>query len=171
MTTLYDFGAILGDTVERIQDLLAEGVSADDERVQELLEQMVAQEDDWENKAINVAKYLNQLSKDEAMIDAEILRLTNKRKNISNAYSNLSGLLMWQMENFGKLEIKDSLLSVKIRENPISVVVKYEDAIPSQFKATKTTTTVNKNALKLAFKEGAKIEGVEFVRTKKLAIK
>lgn len=31
--------------------------------------------------------------------------------------------------------------------------------------------TVNKNAIKLAYKEGAAIEGVEFVRTKKLTIK
>ena len=48
MTTLYDYGTELADTVEQVQDLLSEGVDPNDEIVQELLEKMVAQEEDWE---------------------------------------------------------------------------------------------------------------------------
>ena len=47
MTTLYDYGTNLAETVERVQDLLSEGVDPNDESVQELLEKMVAQEEDW----------------------------------------------------------------------------------------------------------------------------
>ena len=75
------------------------------------------------------------------------------------------------MKEFGKDEIKNPLLTIKVRENPLSVVIKNEEAIPAQFKSEKTTITVNKNAINLAYKEGTAIEGVEFVRTKKLSIK
>lgn len=171
MTTLYDLGEELNLIVEQVQDLLSEGIDPNDERVQDLLEKMVSQEDQWEIKAVNVAKFLNQLSLDESQIDSEIERLSKKKKSISNTYSSLHDLLLWQMQNFGKDEIKNSLINIKVRENPISVVIKDEEKIPSQFKTEKVTITVNKNALKLAHKDGAEFEGVEFVRNKKLSIK
>ena len=46
---------------EAARRLLADGIDPSDERVQELLERMVANEDEWETKAVNVAKFLNQL--------------------------------------------------------------------------------------------------------------
>ena len=173
MTTLYDLGENLNLIVEQIQDLLADGIDSNDERVQELLEKMVENEDEWENKAVNVAKFLNQIALDVSQIDLEIERLTKKKKSLSNAHSSLHDLLLWQMQNFGKEEIKNPLICIKVRENPVSVVVKDEDAVPAQFKTEKTTITVNKNAIKLAMKENTdlKIDGIELVRTKKLAIK
>ena len=171
MATLYDLGEDLNLIVEQIQDLLNDGVDSNDERVQELLEKMVSQEDEWESKAVNVGKFLNQLALDEKQIDAEIERLTKKKKSISSTHSGLHGLLLFQMKSFGKTEIKNPLLNIKIQQNPISVVVKDEEKIPSIYKTEKTTVTVNKNALKLAHKEGAEIEGVDFIRTEKLSIK
>ena len=95
------------------------------------------------------------------------------KKSLSSAYSSLHDLLLWQMQNFGKDEIKNPLINIKVRENPVSVVVKDENAVPMQFKTEKTTVTVNKNAIKLAMKEDAelKIDGIELTRTKKLSIK
>ena len=77
------------------------------------------------------------------------------------------------MQNFGKDEIKNPLINIKVRESPVSVVVKDEKAVPMQFKTEKTIVTVNKNAIKLAMKEDAelKIDGIELTRTKKLSIK
>ena len=60
MATLYDLGEDLNLIVEQIQDLLNDGIDSGDDRVQELLEKMVSQEDEWESKAVNVAKFLNQ---------------------------------------------------------------------------------------------------------------
>lgn len=171
MATLYDLGEDLNLIVEQIQDLLNDGIAPNDERVQELLEKMVAQEDEWESKAVNVGKFLNQLALDEKQVDAEIERLTKKKKSISSTHSGLNGLLLFQMKSFGKTEIKNTLLNIKIQQNPISVVIKDEAKIPSIYKTEKTTVTVNKNALKLAHKEGAEIEGVDFIRTEKLSIK
>lgn len=171
MTTLYNLGEDLNETVEQIQDLLEDGISPDDERVQGLLEKMVAQEENWDSKAIRVAKYLNQLSADEKQIDAEIDRLTKRKKSTANAHSSLHDLLMWQMRNFGKDEIKDATISIKFKENPVSVLIHDESMIPAQYKKEKVTVTVDKIALKKAHAEGFEIDGAVFVRNKKLAIK
>ena len=171
MTTLYDYGNQLSDTVDKIQDLLGEGISPDDERVQELLEKMVSEESDWENKAVNVAKFLNQLSLDVAQIDSEIERLTKKKKSNESAHKNLHDLLMWQMESFGKLEIKNPLLSIKVKENPPSLIVERDDLVPEKFKTKKEVVSVNKNAIKQALKDGEVVEGVKLINTKKLSIK
>lgn len=171
MTTLYNLGEDLNETVEKIQDLLADGIDSGDDRVQELLEKMVSQEENWDNKAIRVGKYLNQLSADEKQIDAEIERLTKRKKSVSNAHSSLHDLLMWQMQNFGKEEIKDATISIKVKENPVSVLIHDENLIPSQYKKEKVSVTVDKIALKKANAEGIEIEGAVFVRNKKLAIK
>ena len=171
MTTLYDYGNQLSETVEMIQDLLSEGVSTDDERVQELLEKMVSDETDWESKAINVAKFLNQLSLDVVQIESEIERLTKKKKSNESAYKNLHDLLMWQMETFGKSEIKNPLLTIKVKENPPSLIVEREDLVPDKFKAKKEVVTVNKNAIKQGLKDGETIDGVKLINTKKLTIK
>ena len=171
MTTLYDYGNQLSETVEMIQDLLSEGVSTDDERVQELLEKMVSDETDWESKAINVAKFLNQLSLDVVQIESEIERLTKKKKSNESARKNLHDLLMWQMETFGKTEIKNPLLTIKVKENPPSLIVEREDLVPDKFKAKKEVVTVNKNAIKQALKDGEIIDGVKLINIKKLTIK
>ena len=42
MTSLYDFGENLNETVEQIQDLLDDGISPDSEEIQSLLEKMVS---------------------------------------------------------------------------------------------------------------------------------
>jgi len=171
MTTLYDYGSQLSETVEMIQDLLSDGINPDDERVQELLEKMVSEESDWENKAVNVAKFLNQLSLDVAQIETEIDRLTKKKKSNESAHKNLHDLLMWQMETFGKTEIKNPLLTIKVKENPASLIVENEELIPEKFKAKKEVVTVNKNAIKQALKDGESIDGVKLINTKKLSIK
>ena len=42
---------------------------------------------------------------------------------------------MWQMETFGKTEIKNPLLTIKVKENPPSLIVEREDLVPDKFKA------------------------------------
>ena len=171
MATLYNLGEDLNLIVEQIQDLLNDGIDPNDERVQELLEKMVAQEDEWESKAVNVGRFLNQLSLDVVQIESEIERLTKKKKSNESAHKNLHDLLMWQMETFGKSEIKNPLLTIKLKENPPSLIVEREDLVPDKFKAKKEVVTVNKNAIKQALKDGETIDGVKLINTKELTIK
>jgi len=55
MTTLYEFGTELAVKIENIQELLAEGADPNSNQVQELLMDMVGTEENWKEKAKNVA--------------------------------------------------------------------------------------------------------------------
>ena len=170
MTTLYDLGYELAEKVERIQDLLSEGVGPENEEVQLMLEQMVAQEDQWRDKAKRVSRFIHQMMLEEKMIDAEAKRLADKAKRTKQTYTYLHDLLLDQMIEFGVTEIDDPVLSVKVKENPWSVVIKDESKVPAEFKREKTVVEVDKRAL-LKDRENIDFEGIEFIRTKKLAFK
>ena len=170
MTTLYDLGYELAEKVERIQDLLSDGVSPDNEEIQLMLEQMVAQEDQWKDKTKRVSRFIHQMMLEEKMIDAEAKRLADKAKRTKQTYTYLHDLLLNQMIEFGVSEIDDPVLSIKIKENPWSVVINDESKVPAEFKREKTVVEVDKRAL-LKDREKIDFEGIEFVRTKKLACK
>lgn len=170
MTTLYDLGYELAEKVERIQDLLSDGVSPDNEEIQLMLEQMVAQEDQWKDKTKRVSRFIHQMMLEEKMIDAEAKRLADKAKRTKQTYTYLHDLLLNQMIEFGVSEIDDPVLSIKIKENPWSVVINDESKVPAKFKREKTVVEVDKRAL-LKDREKIDFEGIEFVRTKKLAFK
>ena len=170
MTTLYDLGYELAEKVERIQDLLSDGVSPNNEEIQLMLEQMVAQEDQWKDKAKRVSRFIHQMMLEEKMIDAEAKRLADKAKRTKQTYTYLHDLLLNQMIEFGVSEIDDPVLSIKIKENPWSVVINDESKVPAEFKREKTVVEVDKRAL-LKDRENIDLEGIEFVRTKKLAFK
>lgn len=170
MTTLYDLGYELAEKVERIQDLLSDGVSPDNEEIQLMLEQMVAHEDQWRDKTKRVSRFIHQMMLEEKMIDAEAKRLADKAKRTKQTYTYLHDLLLDQMIEFGVSEIDDPVLSIKVKENPWSVVIKDESKVPAEFKREKTVIEVDKRAL-LKDREKIDFEGIEFVRTKKLAFK
>lgn len=170
MTTLYDLGYELAEKVERIQDLLSEGIGPENEEIQLMLEQMVAQEDQWRDKTKRVSRFIHQMMLEEKMIDAEAKRLADKAKRTKQTYTYLHDLLLNQMIEFGVSEIDDPVLSIKIKENPWSVVINDESKVPAEFKREKTVVEVDKRAL-LKDRENIDLEGIEFVRTKKLAFK
>ncbi|WP_312969002.1 siphovirus Gp157 family protein [Acinetobacter gerneri] len=171
MTTLYDLGYELAEKVERIQDLLNDGANPENEEIQLMLEQMVAQEDEWKEKSKRVSRFIHQMMLEEKMIDAEAKRLADKAKRTKQTYGYLHDLLLNQMLEFGLNEIEDPVLSVKVRENPWSVVIKDETQIPEEFKKEKTTIEVDKRGLLNKRESLGDIQGIQFIRTKKLAFK
>ena len=170
MTTLYEFGTELAVKIENIQELLAEGADPNSNQVQELLMDMVGTEENWKEKAKNVAKYVHQLGLESKMIAAEAKRIADKAKKLDQTADYLSNLLLQQMLTFGVDEIKDPLLSVKVRQNPWSVVVKDENQIPAEFKKEKVVVEIDKRGL-LQNREIIECDGIEFVRTQRLAFK
>lgn len=171
MTTLYEYGEQLADTVSRLNDMLADGTDPSDEAFQALLDKMTEQESDWEKKALNVGRFIHQLDADQAQIKAEIDRLQKRAKSLARTGEMLSDRMIYQMTEFNRLEIGDALLSVKVRDNPPSVIIHDENAVPEQYKVKKVTVAVDKRGILAAAKDGGKIDGIEIVRSKRLAIK
>ena len=170
MTTLYEFGTELAEKIENIQELLNEGADPNSNHIQDLLSEMVGTEENWKEKAKNVAKYVHQLELESKMIAAESKRIADKAKKLVQTAGYLSNLLLQQMLTFGVEEIKDPVLSVKVRQNPWSVVVKDEGKVPDEFKKKKIVVDVDKRAL-LQNRETINCEGIEFFRTQRLVLK
>lgn len=168
MTTLYEIGEELARKAAHIQELLEEGADPTSNGIQELLHDMVGTDDEWRGKATNVGKFLKHIEYEQSIIDAEVKRLQDKSKKLSKTYDSLHDILLAQMINFGVEEIKDPILSIKIKNNPLSVLVKDIDALPDEYKRTKVTVEVDKTKLK---QDKPEIEGVEFVNTRKLVLK
>lgn len=171
MTSLYNIGNELESIVSDVTTLLENGADPSSAEVQELLQKMVAQESDWDKKAVNVAKYLQYVKQQQEVIKAEIDRLDKKSKQMQSQYNNLHDLLLFQMQSFGKTEIKDPILSIKVRDNPFSLFIQDESVIPEQYKKEKVTVTVDKTAIRNAIKNGEHIDGADLISSQRLEFK
>lgn len=168
MTTLYKLGEELARKAAHIQEQLEEGADPTSNAIQDLLHDMVGTDDEWRGKATNVGKFLKHLEYEQEIINTEIKRLQEKSKKLSKTYDSLHDILLAQMVNFGVDEIKDPVLSIKIKNNPLSVLVKDIESLPEEYKRTKVTVEADKTKLK---QDKPEIEGVEFVNTRKLVLK
>ena len=72
------------------------------------------------------------------------------------------------MQGFGKTEIKDPILSIKVCDNPPSVIVEDESLVPEEYKRKKVTITVDKTAVK---KAGVPVAGTNIVNSQRLEFK
>lgn len=171
MTSLYNIGNELESIVSDVTTLLENGADPSSAEVQELLQKMVAQESDWDKKAVNVAKYLQYVKQQQEVIKAEIDRLDKKSKQMQSQYNNLHDLLLFQMQSFGKTEIKDPILSIKVRDNPFSLFIQDESVIPEKYKKEKVTVTVDKTAIRNAIKNGEDIDGADLISSQRLEFK
>lgn len=168
MTSLYNIGNELQSIVDDVTVLLENGADPSSDEVQNLLQKMVESEGGWDKKAINVAKYLQYIQQQKEIIKLECDRLAKKVKSLDSQYSNLHDMLLWQMQSLGKTEIKDPILSIKVRDNPPSVIVEDESLIPDEYKAEKTVITVNKTKIK---KAGVPVDGTNIVNSQRLEFK
>lgn len=159
MTTLYKLGGNLQELAEQIQELLEDGAEPNSNQVQELLGEMVGADNEWQQKATNVALYIKNTESDIDALDKEIKRLTAKKNKLKKSTAYLEELLIGQMTRFNINEVKHSLITIKLRKNPPSVVVVDEDKIPMEYK--KVSYTVDKTAIK---KVGG-VEGAEITNT------
>ena len=168
MTSLYNIGEDLLQQVEQIQNLIDEGAYPNSNEIQERLQEMVGTEDTWRSKAINVAHYVRHMDAQEAIIKDEIKRLQDKAKTFSKRSDYLRQILMQQMTMFGVDKIESAVLSLRLQNNPWSVVVDNEEVLPEQYKRTKVIVEVDKKTL---LAERPELDGVGYVQTKRLVFK
>jgi len=170
MSSLYKLGDELQRIAEEIETLLENGVDPNCDEVQALLRKMVGSEEDWQQKAIRVGHYLRSLQAEQTLLREEEKRLAAKRQKLEKSEIYLHDTLLAQMTMFGMDKIVDPVLTIQIKENPVSVVVHDIDSLPEQYKRRTEKVEADKTRLK-ADREKIEFEGVEFVKTKKLVMK
>lgn len=160
---LYEMTAEFKAVAQKLEDL-----DLDDQTIADTLEGYSA---DFENKVIAISSFIRNLEVSaNAMKQAEA-EMNDRRKSVERKIDGLKSYVLTNMKAIGKDKVECPLFKVSIRTNAPSVQVANEDAVPAKFVVMKTSTSIDKKALKEAIEAGEVVEGVSLVRSNSLSIK
>ena len=124
-----------------------------------------------EAKADNIARIMHELSTVEEAIKAEVERLQGRAGIIKKQRESLKTYLQVAMESTGKDKFKTSFYSFTIRNNPASVQIVDESAIPSAFIREVTEKRIEKKAIAEVLKSGVEVAGCTLTQSRSLVIR
>lgn len=123
-----------------------------------------------EEKADAYAKVIRTLECDVDSVDAEIKRLTDKKKRIQNNISSMKQSLESTMIELGKKKIKTPLFGFNIQKNPPSVNILDESKVPDNFRI-KQPDKIDRKSIIAELKESGNTDWAELVQTESLRIR
>lgn len=138
----------------------------DEEELQKYLDLV---NDEFEDKAENIAKILQSLKAEAEAYKNEAERLNTQAKSIENKIKNLKDYLEVSMIRTDKRKFKTNLFNFSIQKNRASLKVTSEEDIPESF--FKIERKLDKASLMKAIKDGQEIVGAELVQTESLRIR
>lgn len=124
-----------------------------------------------EDKAENIAKLIRSLDADVEAYNNEIKRLSDRKRVTENKIKSVKAYLQSNMEQLGKEKFKTELFSFGIQNNPASVDITNEQAIPVEFITVETVKKIDKRGLIQALKDGEDISGAELKQSRSLRIR
>lgn len=155
----------ISNEYERAIDALLDEETGDVLKIDEL-------KDIFDNKCINVAKYIKNLEAEQEGIVIAKNSMTMREKKLSAKIDSLSTYLKFNMERTGLLDpIKCPEFIIKLRNNPPSLVIDDENLIPDLYIITKEVKTFDKIAIKKDIQDGFEVEGARIEQKKTLVIK
>ncbi len=123
----------------------------------------------WEEKALNVARYVRHLEAEAAAIEEAKQRMDSRAKAALRQAGWLKGYLRGELERTG-LKPKAPDLAMRLQANPPAVVLEDERLIPADYWLTQTVTTLLKAEISAALKAGKEVPGAKLVQTHRLVI-
>lgn len=121
---------------------------------------------EFKEKATAVLMVIGNFQADVDAIDAQIDRLTLRKKTMQNQRDRLRDYLLTNMEASGITKIECPYFTASIRKGSESVEILNEDQIPDEFMKTKVTVTADKKAIADAIKSGVEVAGAVLARGK-----
>lgn len=161
MANIFELSHAYIQVLELIQD------GADDKALQDTLDSI---NDSLENKADGYYAIVKTLEVENEVIDREIKRLQERKKNNNNEINRLKTTLVDAMTFTGKLRIKTKLHSYLIRNNPPSLDITDDSKIPKQF-YKEQTPKLDKRELLAYVKTNGEFEGVGLKQTQSLGVR
>lgn len=98
--------------------------------------------------------YLESLRRDAEAIKEEEVRLAGKRRVLESRRERFTMYLHQTMAALDMKKVEGELYSLAIQQNPASVVIDDEDALPAKFLVYTMEKRVDKAALKVALRAG-----------------
>jgi hypothetical protein len=141
-----------------------------DEQLEEIGNHLTSLAIPFQEKCVGVAHHIKNIEADETAIEAEIARLKVLLERTSRDKEFFKRYLASAMLSTNTDEIKVPTLKLSFRKSE-SVEVEDEAKVPDKYKRRKEVVTVDKVAIKEAWKQGVGVEGTRIVENKNLQIK
>lgn len=137
-----------------------------------IAETMQLIEGDFQDKAVNVVLFTQNIESDIEAIDAEIKRLQEKKKSIQNKADGMRDYLRMNMAATGINKISCPLFSITLSAPAQQVEITDESLLPDDYVAVKTVISPDKRKILADLKAGVNIPGAMLVDgTQRLTIK
>lgn len=125
-----------------------------------------------EDKATNIVKMAKNWESDVVGLDAEIKRLTERKKVIENRVEGVKNFLFSQLEYAGLTEVKTPIATIKRVNNPVSVVIEDESQIPAMYQTIiPQSYKISKTDIAKHLKEGIAVPSATLQQTRRWQIK
>ena len=136
-----------------------------EDMAQAVADTMEAVEGEFEDKAISLINVMKNIGAGIPSIDAEIARLTARKKTVENNQDHMKAYLQTNMEASGISKIECPLFTITLAKGRDIVSVDDESAIPAEYMNYKTSASPMKKEILAALKEGEEIEGVSIIKS------
>ena len=123
-----------------------------------------------QEKSGNIAKYINELNRNVEMVDIEIKRLQEIKKQRTKIIESIENYIKINMLEMGEKKIETNFGTFNIRKSK-SVEIEDITVIPSEFKKTTIEEKADKIEIKKALKSGKIIKGAKIIESNNLIIK
>ncbi len=153
-----------------ITELTSEGLQ-DGEIEESLVKQLDEIKEKFNEKAINVAKFIKNIEAEDRAIKDAIEGMRNRSARLQKQQAWLESYLKENIEKSGLCDvITCPELVIKLVQNPPSVVVYDESLILDAYKRKKEVITIDKVAIKKDITEGFEVDGARIEQKKRLVI-
>lgn len=127
---------------------------------------------DLEEKIINTAKYYRNIDADADKIEEAAKQMMARAKTLRTHAGNIKQYLQSNMERAGLQKVPSPWFVITLAQNPESVTVDDESAIPRDyFKEIPASYQLDKTLVKQAIKDGHEVPGAHLSRGTSLRIK
>ena len=124
---------------------------------------------EWEDKALNVARFIKNLEAEAAAINEAKKSMDAREKAASNKAMRLKDYLREQIDRTG-LKPKAADICIKTQKNPASVVIVDEFDLPEDCIEIRETRHIDKGALKSMLQAGIAMNGARLDQSTRLVI-
>lgn len=123
----------------------------------------------WEDKALNVARYIRNLEAEASAIDGAKKRMEVRARVTAHKAARLRDYLKGELEKTG-LKPKAPDVALRLQANPPAVVLDDETRIPADYRRTQVVSTILKAEIAAAIKAGKEIAGAHLEQSRRLVI-
>ncbi len=124
-----------------------------------------------QDKAVNVAKFMQNLDATAKAIKEAEQKMAKRRKAIENRAQWFKDYLKQNMQAAGITKIESPWFNLAIQKNPEAVEITNEELLPDDFKTEVVTMKIDKAAIKQVIKDGVSVPGAVLIQGTRLAIR